>query len=302
MALDFGSGPQKHKIMKYFIYTLTVILCATLTLSAQLNMTAKVVKMDQNKMTFDLYLHTTDQSESYVLGNFDLVIESEIAIERIAKAQSNETYCLLTAMHAAHPMMNTYISSQYDRYTSTMVKNGLAIINVQSATVSDDHSFESNAAFIDARKDVHCLGRFVMEFSNKIDLSTIEARIDKNGLSTKFFEIKKEDRFPHVKIQKLNWSVEDHSEQKPDQFEEFQPVVNQLEVNVYPNPSSDFIRINWGQHEIHTIQIYHLNGQLMRAFSATRDARLDVSNLADGMYHIKCVSDQSEMTVAFIKN
>lgn len=62
--------------------------------------------------------------------------------------------------------------------------------------------------------------------------------------------------------------------------------LNTIEINLYPNPSTDFVNLN-GLNGNESIQIYDNNGKLIRQSKNTdQETTIDVSNLIPGVYHL----------------
>jgi len=66
------------------------------------------------------------------------------------------------------------------------------------------------------------------------------------------------------------------------------------EFNLYPNPVEDYLHIDNADLKLKAIEIYAINGQLIfsQTFSTERNATIDFSNLDEGMYVVKLVSEE----------
>lgn len=71
-------------------------------------------------------------------------------------------------------------------------------------------------------------------------------------------------------------------------------------VSIYPNPSSDFITIQFKDFEKEEIQIYNSIGQLVKTKTVLNNDRIDVSELVDGVYFIR-FNNKILYTIKFIK-
>lgn len=67
--------------------------------------------------------------------------------------------------------------------------------------------------------------------------------------------------------------------------------VTKSKIQIFPNPVSDIIRIS-GIDDGHTIQIYNVDGRLIRTDAF--DQKIDVSNLSAGVYVLKITTKKFE--------
>lgn len=77
-----------------------------------------------------------------------------------------------------------------------------------------------------------------------------------------------------------------------------------LEVikNFYPNPTTDLINLEFNTNEQKTIQIYSLNGKVIKELvSNENQISLDVSNFDNGMYLIKTSTKNQTQVSRFLK-
>ncbi|MFD2564685.1 DUF4832 domain-containing protein [Aquimarina rubra] len=70
--------------------------------------------------------------------------------------------------------------------------------------------------------------------------------------------------------------------------------------SIYPNPSSDFIRFKLKNSDKATIQVFDVNGQLVKKVSISDNDKLNISNLSNGIYFI-CLNKNKLLTHKFIK-
>ena len=75
--------------------------------------------------------------------------------------------------------------------------------------------------------------------------------------------------------------------------------VNDLEVSVYPNPTSNLLNFT-SNHEIDLIEIYDLSGKRINSFVNTKS--IDISNYNSGVYIVKIFSDENVATKKVIRN
>lgn len=76
---------------------------------------------------------------------------------------------------------------------------------------------------------------------------------------------------------------------------------NNDHFSIYPNPSTDYITIQFSSLENETLQIYNSLGQLVKETIVANNDRVDVSQLASGIYIIR-VQQNAPKVLKFIKN
>ena len=77
----------------------------------------------------------------------------------------------------------------------------------------------------------------------------------------------------------------------------------QLDVVIYPNPSSDFITIRRNTSEMAQVSIYQLNGQLMKQETICSDvSEIDLRDFSNGAYLLEVVSGGKTWTQQLIVN
>lgn len=62
-------------------------------------------------------------------------------------------------------------------------------------------------------------------------------------------------------------------------------------ISIYPNPANDFVKISTDK-TITGVEVYNLIGKKVIAASSLRNDKLDVSNLAKGVYVLKVISNE----------
>ncbi|WP_299311966.1 DUF4832 domain-containing protein [uncultured Aquimarina sp.] len=70
--------------------------------------------------------------------------------------------------------------------------------------------------------------------------------------------------------------------------------------SIYPNPSSDFIRFKLKNYNEARVQIFDVNGQLVKEVSISDNDKLNISSLSNGIYFI-CLNKNKLLTHKFIK-
>jgi hypothetical protein len=78
--------------------------------------------------------------------------------------------------------------------------------------------------------------------------------------------------------------------------------MNVADFYCYPNPGNKQIRIHTGSKipELVSLEIFNAMGTLLKSFQVQSDAAIDISDLAKGMYWIKC-AEHPQKIVRFIK-
>jgi len=76
--------------------------------------------------------------------------------------------------------------------------------------------------------------------------------------------------------------------------------LSDLNISVFPNPTADFIQIN-SNSQIQNFEIFDLNGSLIFSQSQVQNDRIDLSDLASGLYEIRVLVDGSIGTAKLLK-
>ena len=74
-----------------------------------------------------------------------------------------------------------------------------------------------------------------------------------------------------------------------------------LDVSIYPNPSSSFINIK-GVADNYMYEVYDLTGRLIMNGEIDNESSLDISLVKQGKFFIKLKSNEAIKTISFIKN
>ena len=83
--------------------------------------------------------------------------------------------------------------------------------------------------------------------------------------------------------------------------EEFEAEV--VDFKVYPNPTANKITFSTSSNNIESVQIYDMNGREIQATESADAYEFDLSNMANGVYLAKVVSEKGvSTTVKVIKN
>ncbi|HAP96439.1 MAG TPA: hypothetical protein DCP54_11985, partial [Chryseobacterium sp.] len=78
----------------------------------------------------------------------------------------------------------------------------------------------------------------------------------------------------------------------------------QNSISVYPNPTSGFVTIqNKNNSNLKNVEVYNVAGQLIQRFNVSnaKNASLDMSQLTNGTYVLKVISETESNTVKVIK-
>lgn len=71
-------------------------------------------------------------------------------------------------------------------------------------------------------------------------------------------------------------------------------------ILVYPNPASDYIIIKLKNNTEEKIEIYNVNGQLIKSTSVSNNQKLNIAKLPNGIYFVNLLNNKSS-TIKFIK-
>jgi hypothetical protein len=78
-----------------------------------------------------------------------------------------------------------------------------------------------------------------------------------------------------------------------------QPIFQNTQLEVYPNPSTDFISIK-GQTETLDYIFYDANGKTVQSGTVEKEALIDVRALLNGAYILKCVSPNQQQYIRLV--
>lgn len=80
-------------------------------------------------------------------------------------------------------------------------------------------------------------------------------------------------------------------------------LINNSELNVYPNPTSDYISVNFTDNNLENTNIFIYNniGQLIITENVCNNTKIDVSSLQKGIYIIKIASGSTIVSTKFVK-
>jgi aminopeptidase N len=78
-----------------------------------------------------------------------------------------------------------------------------------------------------------------------------------------------------------------------------QPLMQNTQLEVYPNPSTNFISIK-GQTETLDYIFYDANGKTVQRGTVDKEALIDVSALQNGTYILKCVSQNQQQYIRLV--
>jgi hypothetical protein len=75
-------------------------------------------------------------------------------------------------------------------------------------------------------------------------------------------------------------------------------------INIYPNPTSDYVQLSWEQVNIDSIEIFDINGKLIIQESVENsvfEKTIDLTPLASSTYFIKIKSGSNTLVEKIIK-
>lgn len=79
-------------------------------------------------------------------------------------------------------------------------------------------------------------------------------------------------------------------------------IEDNADFSVYPNPSSDFLKIKDLSRSAKSIQILNLNGSVVRLLNNSNDmTEINISDLRAGFYILRILSDEKAIVTTFIK-
>lgn len=77
---------------------------------------------------------------------------------------------------------------------------------------------------------------------------------------------------------------------------------NENNFSVYPNPVSDFVNVQSGTNAIEKVSVTDLNGRTVKTISTSgTEARINISDLASGVYMLNINSDNGSVTKKIVK-
>ncbi len=74
-------------------------------------------------------------------------------------------------------------------------------------------------------------------------------------------------------------------------------------ITIYPNPTRNYVNVKIGNNKVSKVYLYDSNGRLLfeKEISFTRNL-IDLSNYSEGLYLLKIINDNKEITKKIIKN
>lgn len=76
---------------------------------------------------------------------------------------------------------------------------------------------------------------------------------------------------------------------------------NEIKLEIYPNPTEDFLNIRFENPEPHNIEIYTVEGRRIGQKTIIGQGPIDLSSMKPGIYILNIISDNSKRTVKVIK-
>ena len=96
----------------------------------------------------------------------------------------------------------------------------------------------------------------------------------------------------------------DGTSQNINTFQDLALSINEVyknAISVYPNPTNDFLKIKGDQLSDLSFKIYSLGGVLIDE-GIYNNSKIDVSNIAQGLYFIHLIQNDNTLTQRFLKN
>lgn len=167
-----------------------------------------------------------------------------------------------------------------------------------------DLVFESGSEMlyeIDLRDHFAGADAYEVSFSSQNDLASVAIN---SGILTVAPTANKGEGTYRIKASSANQFMElmflvEIEEVAPEEEKEVLGVGSEPAITVYPNPTSDMLRIQGGGDEIEMLKVFSGEGRLM--YSLPFDELVDVRNLPSGPYSIAFVSKQKIIFRRFIK-
>lgn len=81
--------------------------------------------------------------------------------------------------------------------------------------------------------------------------------------------------------------------------------INEQKISIYPNPSKDFVTINWSKKTISMVSLVSLDGKILKRQSIdniTNEIKIDLSGLSDGIYQLLITENNDSKLYKIVKN
>jgi len=81
--------------------------------------------------------------------------------------------------------------------------------------------------------------------------------------------------------------------------------INEQKISIYPNPSKDFVTINWTKKSISTVSLVSLDGKILNRQiinNLTNEIKIDLSGLSDGIYQLLITENNDSKLYKIVKN
>jgi hypothetical protein len=66
-------------------------------------------------------------------------------------------------------------------------------------------------------------------------------------------------------------------------------------INIFPNPTTDFVSVNDESDRVNKLEFYNLTGRQMKAFAVTRGEKYSISELPDGVYFVRLIDKNNRI-------
>lgn len=66
-------------------------------------------------------------------------------------------------------------------------------------------------------------------------------------------------------------------------------------INVYPNPTTEYVAVNDENDRVNKLEFYNLTGRQMKSFSVVRGEKYSVYDLPDGVYFVRLIDKNNRI-------
>jgi|JI71714BRNA_FD_contig_71_1899863_length_422_multi_4_in_0_out_0_1 hypothetical protein len=70
---------------------------------------------------------------------------------------------------------------------------------------------------------------------------------------------------------------------------------SRIGINVYPNPTTDYVAVNDENDRVNKLEFYNLTGRQMRAFTVSRGEKYSIYDLPDGVYFVRLIDKNNRI-------
>jgi Secretion system C-terminal sorting domain len=66
-------------------------------------------------------------------------------------------------------------------------------------------------------------------------------------------------------------------------------------INIYPNPTSEYVAVNDESDKVSKLEFYNLTGRQMKVFPIVRGEKYSISELPDGVYFVRMIDKNNRI-------